>query len=280
MLRTLSKLLIKATTQTFGIITLISLVHLFIVEYLGISPWLLSNVWGCACIFVFMDSIILANDLKVMEIKNKELEIKYNIMDISYKTEKLEFREREKAYLHKENILLNTLSNQSKDIQNDISSLNTSMVKNHMDVQRAFSCISSPHSYSQFSFNNNSEENTPDIHYSTVPCEIPTFKNDSFDSNSESSRNSMNIEERKDKFRDLAKQGRNLSLQELQMKKHMRYGLTQSSSEIIQCSKVKDNKNNIGIIRFKVDLTDVIKRSPSDSNIEAKTKEYKVHKSL
>ena len=37
MLRTLPKLLIKATTQTFGIITLISLVNLLTVEYLGIS---------------------------------------------------------------------------------------------------------------------------------------------------------------------------------------------------------------------------------------------------
>lgn len=146
MLKTLSNLLIKATTQTFGIITLISLVHLFIVEYLGISPWLLSNVWGCACIFVFMDSIVIANDLKVMEIKNKELEIRYNIIDIAYKTEKQEFREREKAFLHKENILLSKLSNQSTDIKSDMSSVcsRLSNMSNDINFLKSQSLNNSP----------------------------------------------------------------------------------------------------------------------------------------
>ena len=123
MLKTLSNLLIKATTQTFGIITLISLVHLFIVEYLGISPWLLSNVWGCACIFVFTDSIVLANDLKVMEIKNKELETHFKLMETFYSKEMLEFREKEKSYLKKESKLLSDISHQSTDIKSDMSSV-------------------------------------------------------------------------------------------------------------------------------------------------------------
>ena len=86
--------MIKTTTQTFGIIAK----HLFIVEYLGISPWLLSNVWGCACIFVFMDSVVLANELHLMDSKYKELEIQYHIKETVCKTEKQQYREREKAY--------------------------------------------------------------------------------------------------------------------------------------------------------------------------------------
>ena len=64
-----------------------SFIHFIIVEYLGISPWLLSNVWGCAFTFVFMDSVALANDLKVMEIKNKELEMRFLLMATIYSKE-------------------------------------------------------------------------------------------------------------------------------------------------------------------------------------------------
>ena len=71
MFKFLTKILIKATTQSFGIVSIMSFIHFIIVEYLGISPWLLSNVWGCACLFVFMHTIVLANDLKLMEIKRK-----------------------------------------------------------------------------------------------------------------------------------------------------------------------------------------------------------------
>jgi hypothetical protein len=146
MLRTLSKLLIKATTQTFGIITLISLVHLFIVEYLGISPWLLSNVWGCACIFVFMDSIVIANDLKVMEIKNKELETRFLLMETFYSKEMLDFRVKEKSYIKKESRFLSNLSNQSTDIKSDMSSVcsRLSNMSNDINFLKSQSLNNSP----------------------------------------------------------------------------------------------------------------------------------------
>ena len=57
---------------------------------MSIQAWILSNVWGCACILVFMDSVVLANDLKIMENKYRALEFKYEMTEMFYKTEKQE----------------------------------------------------------------------------------------------------------------------------------------------------------------------------------------------
>ena len=109
MFNEIMKVLVKCTTHTCGIITMLSILHFIIIEHLSIPGWILSNVWGCACIFVFIDSVVLANDLKIMQNKYESLKIKYEVMEMFHKTEKQEFREREKAYTEKENIfLLNT----------------------------------------------------------------------------------------------------------------------------------------------------------------------------
>ena len=52
-----------------------------------------------------------------------------------------------------------------------------------------------------------------------MPCELSNLNYDSFDSKSESSLNSTNEEEHKDKLRDLAKQARIFSMQEVTWKK-------------------------------------------------------------
>ena len=111
-----------------------SLVHLFIVEYLSISPWLLSNVWGCACIFVFMDSVVLANDLKVMEIKNNELEMRFLLMETLYSKENLELRDKDKSYIKTQNRLLSNLSNQSTHIKSEIFSVSSSISNFSNDI--------------------------------------------------------------------------------------------------------------------------------------------------
>ena len=117
------KVLVKCTTHTCGTITILSIMHFIIIEHLSIPAWILSNVWGCACIFVLMDSVVLANDLKIMEKKYRALELKYEATEMFYKTDKQEYREREKAFLLKENILLGNLTNQNIDIKADIDSL-------------------------------------------------------------------------------------------------------------------------------------------------------------
>ncbi len=79
----------------------------------------------------------------------------------------------------------------------------------------------------------------------------------------------------KAKFIDLAKQGRILSMKELNMKKRPRFGLTQSSSEILKSSKRMqeendDRKNPKPEIEYKLDLkTNVMNRSPSAPHLSA-----------
>jgi len=114
--------LVKCTTHTCGIITIFTIMQCIIIEHMSIPAWILSNVWGCACMFVFMDSVVLANDLKIMENKYKALEIQYDMMEMFYKSEKQEYIEREKAFTQKENILLGKSTNQNTDIKADIDS--------------------------------------------------------------------------------------------------------------------------------------------------------------
>lgn len=253
---------------------------------MSIPAWILSNVWGCACIFVFMDSVVLANDLKIMENKYQALEIKYQMMEMFHKTEKQEYKEREKAYTQKENIFLVNISSQGAGLKSDISSLSSNVQMNHMDVHRALSCISSQYSSnSHFSFDCNSsntpsEQNTPEMHYATIPCKIKVLKqNDKDQQESCPTTKSPSIllkqREIKGKFIDLAKQGRILSLNELNMKKRLRFGLTQSSSEILKSSKRMqeendDRKNPKPEIEYKLDWkTNVMNRSPSAPHLSA-----------
>jgi len=275
--------------------TIVSILHFIIVEHVGIPAWILCNVWGCACIFVFMDSVVLANDLKIMENKYKALEIKYQMMEMFHKTEKQEYKEREKAYTQKENIFLVNISSQGAGLKSDISSLSSNVQMNHMDVHRALSCISSQcSSNSQFSFdcnsskfsfdcnssNTQSEQNTPEMHYATIPCEIKVLKQNDKDQQescptTKSPSSLLKKREIKGKFIDLAKQGRILSLKELGMKKRLRFGLTQSSSEIFKSSKRMqeqndDRKNPKPDIEYKLDLkTNVMNRSPSAPHLSA-----------
>ena len=114
--------LVKCTTHTCGIITILTIMQCIIIEHMSIPAWILSNVWRCACMFVFMDSVVLANDLKIMENKYKALEIQYDMMEMFYKSEKQEYIERKKAFTQKANILLGKSTNQNTDIKADIDS--------------------------------------------------------------------------------------------------------------------------------------------------------------
>ena len=164
MFTTIMKVLVKCTNQTCGIMTIVSILHFIIVEHLSIPAWILSNVWGCACIFVFMDGVVLANDLKIMENKYRALELKYEMTEMFYKTEKQEFREREKAYLLKENILLGNLTNQNIDIKANIGSLQKHMLSmheaNNIKKRRRLGMM---HSSSEIIRSSKKKENDPNI---------------------------------------------------------------------------------------------------------------------
>ena len=92
---------------------------------------------------------------------------------------------------------------------------------------------------------------------------------------SKSTKSSLNslkksAETTKAKFIDLAKQGRILSMKELNMKKRLRFGLTQSSSEIFKSSKMQEDDKNPKLgIEYKLDLKDVMTRSPSVPDLRA-----------
>ena len=105
MFTTLMKVLVKYTTQTCGIITILSKMHFLTIEYKSIPAWILSNVWGCACMFVFMDGVALANDLKITENKYKALEIQYDMMEMFYKSDKQEYIEGKGIHTKREYIV-------------------------------------------------------------------------------------------------------------------------------------------------------------------------------
>ena len=112
-----------------------------------------------------------------------------------------------------------------------------------------------------------------------MPTNYCFKKNDEDQQDSESTKSSLNslktsAETTKGKFIDLAKQGRILSMKELNMKKRLRFGLIQSSSEIFKSSKMQeendDKKNSKPGIEYKLDLkTNVMNRSPSAPHLHA-----------
>lgn len=201
MIRTITKVLVKSMTHSFGIITILSLIHFFMIEYIGMSPWIVSNVWGCACIFVFMDSIILANDLKIMENKYQEIEIRYKILEAYHAGEKQAFLEREKR-------MLNSLCKQASQQMSKLDSMNTSIsrVSQWMnDVQL-------------------SNENTPEMKYTSSKSEVPHIEKSVLDS-SDTPRNNF--------FRTVRKQcSMSMPIRRLAFKKRLG-GLTECWSEII-----------------------------------------------
>lgn len=145
------KFMMKMTIQFFGMITVLSLFHTFIIQYLGVSPCFLSNIWGCICLFIFMDSIVLANDLKLAENKLKEFLIQKTILETFYERDRHEFRERERFYLEKENEMLKKLSTQTANIISEMSSMHGNLFdwsKDVMNMKSKQESESDPSSYS------------------------------------------------------------------------------------------------------------------------------------
>ena len=94
--------------------------------------------------------------------------------------------------------MLVSLSIQGAGLKSDISSLSSNVLMNHMDVH---SSISSQHTNSLCSLDCNSntplsEQNSPDMHYATMPCQISVLKNNNFDSRYQSTLNSLKEEEK------------------------------------------------------------------------------------
>jgi hypothetical protein len=81
-----------------------------------------------------------------------------------------------------------------------------------MDVHRALSSISSQYSNLRCSFdgssNTPSQQNSPDMQYTTMSCQNSILKNNDFHSRSAKLSLKSLKEEEKVKFRDLSKQGR------------------------------------------------------------------------
>jgi hypothetical protein len=105
MFTTIMNVLVKCTTHTCGIITIFTIMQCIIIEHMSIPAWILSNVWGCACMFVFMDGVALANDLKITENKYKALEIQYDMMEMFYKSDKQEYIEGKGIHTKREYIV-------------------------------------------------------------------------------------------------------------------------------------------------------------------------------
>lgn len=231
--------------QIIGIVISTFVLHALSNQYLGIPWWVISNFWGISCLIVFMDSVVLQNDYKMLELKLDELVQRYTILE--------EFRQQERNnYIERENKFLNSLSNGNTQIMSELSSLCSSVQSLSSDSQ--------------------SHESTPEQCYTKIKCKvIPPLQKTSPPlepiPDKENANHSSKI---------YPKQCHSMSLDDIfnsrqhKVRCRRRRGLGDSHSEIISTrssfedqNTESENTNDLGSIRLRLDLTEAFRRPAS-----------------
>jgi len=137
----------RIVVQSIGTVTTLCLMHFMMNDWFGVSYVFIANVWGVACIVVFMDSVVLQNDHKMLLNKFEDLKQRYIMLEQFRKEEKMELIEREEKFIR-------TLSMQSTAMKSEISSLSESMdnLSDKLDL-------------------------TPERHHSSTSIKIPIMEN-------------------------------------------------------------------------------------------------------
>jgi len=110
----------KFISQCLGIFCTLSLLNASMNGFMGISYMFLAYMWGTCCMIVFLDSVVLVNDLKMLQCKFDDLKEKYIMLEAFRKQEKQGSETRENDFLR-------SLSIQSTQLQNDMCSLSESL---------------------------------------------------------------------------------------------------------------------------------------------------------